>query len=136
LTTLPIFLATFALHVQETARSGLAQLPVLAEWQPGDYPRVGGYRLETNSSGSGLEMGDRLIRLGDRDLQGGGLDRERGDRPGPHRGDPPGGLAGPAQAGTTGSAAVRALGRLQARPDGLNGPVDSALLGNLRRFSL
>jgi hypothetical protein len=69
LTTLPIFLATFALHVQETARSGLAQLPVLAAWQPDDYPRVGGYRLETDSSGSGLEMGARLIRLGDHDLR-------------------------------------------------------------------
>jgi len=68
--TLPLFLAALGLHVHETARSGLAQLPVLAEWQPGDHPRVGGYRLETDSSGSGLEIGDRLIRVGQRDLRG------------------------------------------------------------------
>ena len=66
----PVFLAVFALHVHETARTGLAQLPVFAEWVPGEYPRVGGYRLETDSSGSGLELGDRLIRVGDRDLRG------------------------------------------------------------------
>ncbi|MDJ0866726.1 MAG: hybrid sensor histidine kinase/response regulator [Myxococcota bacterium] len=70
LATLPLFAAVFGLHVYETARSGLAQLPVYAHWQPGDYPLVGGYRLETDSSGSGLEVGDRLLRVGDRDLRG------------------------------------------------------------------
>lgn len=68
----PLAVATFVLHVHETARSGLAQLPVFAEWVPDGYPRVGGYRLETDSSGSGLELGDRLIRVGDRDLRGQG----------------------------------------------------------------
>lgn len=68
--TLPMFILTFAAHVRESARTGLAQLPVFAEWQPGDYPRVGGFRLETDSSDSGLEIGDRLIRIGDRDLRG------------------------------------------------------------------
>ena len=29
---------------------------------------MGGFRLETDSSGSGLELGDRLLRVGDRDL--------------------------------------------------------------------
>ena len=69
-TLVPLFAVVFTLHVQETARTGLAQLPVFAERVPGDYPRVGGYRLETDSSGSGLEIGDRLIRIGDRDLRG------------------------------------------------------------------
>ena len=70
LATLPLFVVVFAAHVYQSARTGLAQLPVYAEWIPGDYPRVGGYRLETDSTGSGLELGDRLIRLGDRDLRG------------------------------------------------------------------
>jgi signal transduction histidine kinase len=69
-TTLPLMAVVFAAHVEETARTGLAQLPVFARWNPGDYPQVGGYRLETDSSSSGLEVGDRLIRLGDRDLRG------------------------------------------------------------------
>ncbi len=71
-TMLPLFAVVFAAHVEETARTGLAQLPVFAQWHPGDYPRVATYRLETDSSGSGLEPGDRLIRLGERDLRGAG----------------------------------------------------------------
>jgi signal transduction histidine kinase len=70
LTTLPLFAVAFAAHVHESARTGLAQLPVFAKWQPGQHPLVGGHRLETDSSGSGLELGDRLIRVGDRDLAG------------------------------------------------------------------
>ena len=62
--------AALAAHVWETSRSGLAQLPVFAEWHPGDYPEVGHYRVETDSSGSGLLPGDRLIRIGERDLRG------------------------------------------------------------------
>jgi signal transduction histidine kinase/CheY-like chemotaxis protein len=69
---LPLYLAVFALHVHESARSGLAQLPVFAQGVAGDYPVVAGYRLETDSSGSGLRRGDRLIRIGERDLRGAG----------------------------------------------------------------
>ena len=73
LATLPLFVAVFAAHVHESARTGLAQLPLLAEWQPGDYPQMAGQPVETDSSGSGLELGDRLIRIGDRDLTGEGF---------------------------------------------------------------
>jgi signal transduction histidine kinase len=69
---LPLFAITFALHVEEVAHTGLAQLPVFARWVPGDYPVVAGYRLETDSSDSGLLPGDRLLRVGDRDLRGAG----------------------------------------------------------------
>src|SRR5262245_24729799 len=67
---LPAYLAVVALHAHEVARSGLAQLPVFVRPVPGDYPRVASYPVETDSSGSGLEPGDRLIRLGERDLRG------------------------------------------------------------------
>src|SRR5262245_23894702 len=67
---LPAYLAVVALHAHEVARSGLAQLPVFVRPVPGDYPRVAGHPVETHSSGSGLEPGDRLIQLGERDLRG------------------------------------------------------------------
>jgi signal transduction histidine kinase len=69
---LPLYLMVLALHVQESARSGLAQLPVFAQAVAGDYPVVAGYPLETDSSGSGLMPGDRLLRIGERDLRGQG----------------------------------------------------------------
>ncbi|MEZ4279815.1 MAG: ATP-binding protein [Myxococcota bacterium] len=68
--TIPLFVAAVGLHVKESLRTGLAQLPVFAAWHPGEYPRVGGFRLETDSNGSGLELGDRLIRIAERDLRG------------------------------------------------------------------
>jgi len=67
---LPAYLAVVALHAHEVARSGLAQLPVFVRPVLGDYPRVASYPVETDSSGSGLEPGDSLIRLGERDLRG------------------------------------------------------------------
>jgi signal transduction histidine kinase/CheY-like chemotaxis protein len=68
----PLFAVCVFLHVQEVARSGLAQLPVwvVPSWDASNYPRVGGYRVETDSSGSGLLPGDRVLRVGDRDLRG------------------------------------------------------------------
>ena len=70
-TLVPVFLVCFALHVQEVRRSGLAQLPVWALADPaGGPPIVGGYRIETDSTGSGLLPGDRLLRVGARDLRG------------------------------------------------------------------
>jgi hypothetical protein len=67
---LPAYLVVLGLHAHEVWRSGLAQLPVYVRGVPGDYPVVAGYPVETDSSGSGLELGDRLIRLGERDLSG------------------------------------------------------------------
>lgn len=70
----PLALVAFGLHVHEVARSGLAQLPVWALRDPdGGYPRVGGYRVETDSSGSGLLPGDRLLSVGTTDLRGAGF---------------------------------------------------------------
>jgi signal transduction histidine kinase len=66
---LPAYAVALALHGYQVADTGLAQLPVFALRVPGEHPVVAGYRLETDSGGSGLEVGDRLIRLGDRDLR-------------------------------------------------------------------
>lgn len=69
----PVFLVCFALHVHEVRRSGLAQLPVWALPGPeGGPPIVGGDRVETDSSGSGLLPGDRLLRVGETNLRGAG----------------------------------------------------------------
>ncbi len=72
-TLVPVFLVCFALHVHEVRRSGLAQLPVWAlAARDGGPPTVGGYRVETDSAGSGLLPGDRLLRVGETDLRGAG----------------------------------------------------------------
>ena len=67
---LPAYLVVLGLHAHEVGRSGLAQLPVFVRGVSGDYPVVAGYPFETDSSGSELEPGDRLIQLGERDLSG------------------------------------------------------------------
>ncbi|MDX1649059.1 MAG: HAMP domain-containing sensor histidine kinase, partial [Myxococcota bacterium] len=69
-TLLPIFAVVLALHVREAHRTGLAQPPVFAVPGPGAYPTVGGLRLERGADWSGLEPGDVLRRIGDRDLRG------------------------------------------------------------------
>jgi signal transduction histidine kinase len=70
---LPIVVFLLALHVREVMRTGLAQPPVFAT-PPGDdgYPRVGGYPLEVETRGSGLEVGDKLVSVGGEDLRGRG----------------------------------------------------------------
>jgi signal transduction histidine kinase/CheY-like chemotaxis protein len=69
----PVFLVCFALHVAEVRRSGLAQLPVWALADAaGGPPTVGGYRVETDSAGTALRPGDRLLRVGETDLRGAG----------------------------------------------------------------
>jgi len=70
---LPIVACMLALHVREVVRTGLAQPPVFAT-PPGEdgYPRVGGYPLEVETRGSGLEVGDRLLSVGGEDLKGRG----------------------------------------------------------------
>ena len=56
LATLPLFAVVLALHVQETAQTGLAQLPVFAKWNPGDYPQLGGFRLPAGMRLPGMQL--------------------------------------------------------------------------------
>jgi len=74
LTLMPIWVVAFTLHVGEIQRTGLVQVPVYASpsWGEDRYPTVGGFRLERDSSGTGLEVGDRLHQIGDVDLEGTG----------------------------------------------------------------
>lgn len=65
-----VYVLAVGLHVREVTRTGFAQLPVYAIGVSGDYPVVAGYRMETDSTGSGLLPGDRLLKIGDRDLRG------------------------------------------------------------------
>jgi signal transduction histidine kinase len=70
---LPVVFLALGLHVRQVIRTGLALPPVFAT-PPGDdgYPRVGGHPLEIETGGTGLEIGDTLIRVGDADLRGHG----------------------------------------------------------------
>ncbi|HEX5066053.1 MAG TPA: ATP-binding protein [Myxococcota bacterium] len=70
---LPVIFLGLGLHVRQVLRTGLAMPPVFAT-PPGDdgYPRVGGHPLEVETGGTGLEVGDRLIRVGEVDLRGRG----------------------------------------------------------------
>jgi signal transduction histidine kinase len=74
-TLIPLWLVCLAFHVHEVARTGLAQLPINAVpgSGPDAYPRVGSFRLETEAGGTGLELGDVLLRVGDVDLRGVGF---------------------------------------------------------------
>ncbi|MDJ0865297.1 MAG: hybrid sensor histidine kinase/response regulator [Myxococcota bacterium] len=71
-TLLPAFGLALGLHVKENLRTGRAQPPVFAVPAPGGdgYPIVGGARIERQVRWNGLEVGDRLIRVGDEDLRG------------------------------------------------------------------
>jgi signal transduction histidine kinase len=61
----------FALHTREVARTGLASSPVFAVADPaGGPPRVGGLHLTTDRRDVPLVPGDRLLRVGDVDLDG------------------------------------------------------------------
>ncbi len=73
-TLLPLWLVVFSLHVKEIRRTGSVQVPIYAapSWSGDRHPTVGGFRLERESGGTGLEVGDRLLRIGDTDLAGGG----------------------------------------------------------------
>lgn len=70
----PLWCVTVALHVREIQRTGSAQVPVFAapDFGSDGHPTVGGFRLERDSAGTGLEIGDRLLRVGDADLRGAG----------------------------------------------------------------
>ena len=71
---LPVWAACFALHLREVVRTGFAQPPLFAA-PPGTgetHPTVGGFRIERARPETGLEVGDRLIRIGDEDLAGRG----------------------------------------------------------------
>ena len=71
---LPAWCVAVTLHVREVVRTGLVQVPIFAvpDLDSEGYPRVGGFRLERDSSGTHLEIDDRLIRVGDTDLRGAG----------------------------------------------------------------
>jgi class 3 adenylate cyclase len=71
---LPLWIVCFALHVREVSRTGFAQPPFFAAPPgPGEtYPTVGGFRMERLPPDMSVQVGDRLIRLGDEDLSGRG----------------------------------------------------------------
>jgi signal transduction histidine kinase len=71
---IPLVVFFVGVHVRQVMRTGLALPPVFAT-PPGDdgYPRVGGRPLEVETAGSGLQAGDRLLRIGDADLRGAGF---------------------------------------------------------------
>jgi signal transduction histidine kinase len=73
-TLVPLFLAVLALHLIDGVERKRADLPLFATmpWGGGDYPIVGGYRLEAEQRGSRLEVGDRLLRVDEVDLRGRG----------------------------------------------------------------
>ncbi|MDH3685001.1 MAG: ATP-binding protein [Myxococcales bacterium] len=70
-TFFPLWLACLSLHVKEVVSTGLAGVPVYASPAAGSpYPIVGGYWLERGTGSGALEVGDRMIRVGDSDLSG------------------------------------------------------------------
>jgi len=67
---LPLAVLTLGAHIREVIRSGL-QEPAFYTAQPNSsdgYPRVTGFRMDFTAATSGLEIGDRLILIGDVDL--------------------------------------------------------------------
>ena len=73
-TMVPLWVAVFALHIRQVVLTGLAEPPVYA-WasrEPGGYPVVGAFRPELHADTVGLQVGDRLVRVGDVDLRGAG----------------------------------------------------------------
>src|SRR5262245_1893805 len=73
-TLVPLWITVFALHVRQIALTGLAEPPVYA-WEarePDGYPMVGAYRPQLHGANTGLEIGDRLLRVGKVDLRGAG----------------------------------------------------------------
>jgi signal transduction histidine kinase/CheY-like chemotaxis protein len=66
----PLWLVCFTLHLREVARTGIAMPVPFAAPQGADaYPLVGGFHLERGTEGVRLEVGDRLIRVGETDLR-------------------------------------------------------------------
>jgi signal transduction histidine kinase len=73
-TLVPLWITVFALHVRQVVLTGLAEPPVYA-WasrEPDGFPIVGAFRPELHAGNVGLEVGDRLVRVGDVDLRGAG----------------------------------------------------------------
>lgn len=71
---LPIAVAVVTLHVLALLRTGLAEPSFFVAGPVGatEYPLVAGFRLDVLSAGTPVRIGDRLLRLGDRDLRGAG----------------------------------------------------------------
>jgi hypothetical protein len=74
-TLLPVWVVCFSLHVRELVRTGLAQVPVYVTPAQSalDYPVVASFHLESQGQTSGLELGDRVLRIGETDLRGAGF---------------------------------------------------------------
>ena len=73
-TLVPLWITVFALHVRQVVLTGLAEPPVYA-WasrEPDGFPIVGAFRPELHADSVGLQIGDRLVRVGDVDLRGAG----------------------------------------------------------------
>jgi class 3 adenylate cyclase len=71
-TLLPLWIVCLAFHVKEVVRTGFAEPPIYAApaANSGGHPTVGGFRRERGRGGDELQVGDRLLRIGDTDLRG------------------------------------------------------------------
>lgn len=68
---LPLCALVLTLHVREVIRTGLAHPPIFVRPPAAaDYPVVGGQRRERGMTWNDLQVGDRLIQVGDVDLRG------------------------------------------------------------------
>lgn len=71
--SLAVFLTAFGLHLERVFGGGFAQPKAFVTSPPaGEYPVVAGLRPEVLGDGGGLEIGDRILRVGDRDMRGRG----------------------------------------------------------------
>lgn len=68
---LPIWLLVYALHVGQVAGAGLRELPVNLQAAAGPEARweVASHRLDLDRSGLELRVGDRITRVGPRDVR-------------------------------------------------------------------
>ncbi len=69
----PLWAAFLALHVVESARTGLAKPPFfVTRPAPGEYPQIDGIYVGRRAAAdrAGVRLGDRLLRVGDRDARG------------------------------------------------------------------
>jgi signal transduction histidine kinase/CheY-like chemotaxis protein len=73
-TLVPVWVTVFALHVRQVVLTGLAEPPVyaFAAREPDGFPVVAAFRPELHAATVGLQVGDRLVRVGDVDLRGAG----------------------------------------------------------------
>jgi S1-C subfamily serine protease len=68
-----LWFVCFALHVREVFRTGLSEPITYVVGQSNSYPVIAGFDLDRGSDPSGLELGDRVLRVGGADLRGAGF---------------------------------------------------------------